>query len=105
MPYDDIKFKEILFFSRSKFDNDSINRLGHAMSGQSGNVVIIASEDASVISETIMDVHGLSRKHNIKVFGYPILRDLENLDPRYYFDLDIQVYTPFWIDYTIQISE
>ncbi|OFX37364.1 MAG: hypothetical protein A2X05_06300 [Bacteroidetes bacterium GWE2_41_25] len=100
VPYDDIKFKEILFFSRSKFDNDSINRLGHAMSGQSGNVVIIASEDASVISETIMDVHGLSRKHNIKVFGYPILRDLENLDPRYYFDLDIQVYTPFWIDYT-----
>ena len=100
VPYEEIKFKELLFFSRSMFDNDSINRLGHALSGQIDNVVIIASEDASVISETIMDVHGLTKKHNVKVFGYPILRQLENLDPRYFFDLDILVYTSFWIDYT-----
>lgn len=100
VPFEEIKFKEIIFFSRSMFDNDSINRLGHALSGQTENLVIIASEDAPVISETIMDVHGLSKKHNVKVFGYPILRDLENLDPRYFFDLDIVVYSPFWIDYT-----
>lgn len=100
MPYEEIKFKELLFFSRSMFDNDSINRLGHALSGQVENVVIIASEDAPVISETIMDVHGLSKKYNVKVFGYPILRELENLDPRYFFDLDIMVYSPFWIDYS-----
>ena len=100
VPFEEIKFKEIIFFSRSMFDNDSINRLGHALSGQTENLVIIASEDAPVISETIMDVHGLSKKHNVKVFGYPILRDLGNLDPRYFFDLDIVVYSPFWIDYT-----
>jgi ABC-type branched-subunit amino acid transport system substrate-binding protein len=99
VPFDEIKFRELLFFSRSMFDNDSINRLDHALSGQADNVVIIASEYAPVISEIIMDVHGLSKKHNVKVFGYPVLRDLENLDPRYLFDLDIFVYTPFWIDY------
>jgi LysM repeat protein len=100
MPYDEIKFKELLFFSRSMFDNDSINRLGHALSSQTENVIIIASEDAPVISETIMDVHGLLKKFNAKVFGYPVMRDLENLDPRYFFDLDILIYSPFWIDYT-----
>lgn len=100
VPYEEIKFKELVFFSRSMFDNDSINRLGHALSGQTENVVIIASEDAPVISETIMDIHGLTKKHNVKVFGYPILRELENLDPRYFFDLDITVYSPTWIDYS-----
>ena len=34
MPYEEIKFKEILFYSRSMFDNDSINRLSHALSEQ-----------------------------------------------------------------------
>ena len=100
IPYDEIKFRELLFFSRSKFDNDSINRLDHALSDQTENVVIIASEDPPVISEAIMDVHGLLKKHNVKVFGYPILREIENLEPRYFFDLDMLLYSPFWIDYT-----
>jgi hypothetical protein len=100
IPYDEIKFRELLFFSRSKFDNDSINRLDHALSDQTENVVIIASEDPPLISEAIMDVHGLLKKHNVKVFGYPILREIENLEPRYFFDLDMLLYSPFWIDYT-----
>ncbi len=99
MPYEEIKFRELLFFSRSKFDNDSINRLSHTLSNQSENVVIIASEDPPVISETIMDVHSLLKKNNVKVFGYPILREIENLEPRYFFNLDMLLYTPFWIDY------
>jgi LysM repeat protein len=99
LPYEEIKFKELLFYSRSMFDNDSINRLSHALSDQSKNVVIIASEETPVISETIMDVHGLSKKFDIKVLGYPAMRDLENLDPKYLFDLDINVYSQYWIDY------
>lgn len=99
IPYEEIKFKELLFLSRSKFDNDSINRLGHSLSQQNDNVVIIASEDPPVISESLMDIHGLSKKFNIKVFGYPILKELENLDPKYFFDLDLQLFTTSWIDY------
>ena len=81
------------------FDNDSINRLGHALSEKSGNIIVIASEDASVISETIQDIHGLSKKFDIEVFGYPAMIDIDNLDPMYLFDLDIMVYYPYWLDY------
>jgi hypothetical protein len=81
------------------FNNDSINRLSHALSEQSKNIVIIASEDAPVMSETIMDVHGLSKKFDLKVFGYPALRDIDNLDPKYLFDLDMMILSPYWIDY------
>ena len=82
------------------FDNDSIDRLSNALSEQSKNIVVIASEEAPVISETIMDVHGLSKKFDIKVFGYPAMRDIDNLEPKYFFDLDVMIYSPYWIDYT-----
>ena len=71
VPYDDIRFKEFIFYSRSMFDTDSINRLSHALSERSKNIVIIASEDPSVISETIGTIHGLTRKFDMEVLGYP----------------------------------
>jgi LysM repeat protein/ABC-type branched-subunit amino acid transport system substrate-binding protein len=99
IPNEEIRFKEFLFYSRSTFDNDSISRLSHALSESTGNVVIIASEDGSVISEAMQDIHALMRKFDIKVLGYPAIRALNNLDPKYFFDLDIMIYSPYWIDY------
>jgi LysM repeat protein len=100
LPYEDIKFKEFIFYSKSMFNNDSINRLSHALSEQSDNIVIIASEEAPVISEVIDIVSGLSRKFNTKLFGYPVIRDLDRLDQKELFDMDIMVYSPYWIDYS-----
>jgi LysM repeat protein/ABC-type branched-subunit amino acid transport system substrate-binding protein len=100
LPYEDIKFKEFLFYSRSMFNNDSINRLSHTLSEQSKNIVIIASEEAPVISEIIDELSGLYRKYDIKLFGYPVIRDLDRLEQKELFDIDIMVYSPYWIDYS-----
>ena len=100
LPYEDIKFKEFKFYGKSMFNNDSINRLSHALSEQSKNIVIIASEEAPVISEVIDNVSGLSRRFNVKLFGYPVIRDLKRLDQKELFDMDLLVYSPFWIDYS-----
>ena len=100
MPYEEIKFKEFKFYSRSMFNNDSINRLSQALSEQSKNVIIIASEDPPVISEVIDNVSGLSRRFNVKLLGYPVIRDLERLDQKELFDMDMIVYSPYWIDYS-----
>ncbi len=100
LPYEDIKFKEFKFYGKSMFNNDSINRLSHALSEQSNNIVIIASEWAPLISEVIDNVSGLSRRFNVKLFGYPVIRDLKRLDQKELFDMDLLVYSPFWIDYS-----
>ncbi len=99
-PYDEIRFKEFRFYNRSMFDNDSINRLGHALSDKLKNIVIIASEDPPVISELVQEIHGLSRKFDIKVLGYPAMVDIDNLEPKYFFDLGIKMYYPTWVDYS-----
>jgi LysM repeat protein len=100
LPYDEIKFREFLYYSRSMFDLDSINRLSHALSEQSKNLVIIASEDAPVINETIDGIYSLSKKYDVKVIGYPIIRELENIEQKELFDLDMVMYTSSWIDYS-----
>ena len=100
MPYEDIKFKEFKFYSRSMFNNDSINRLSQTLSEQSKNVVIIASEDPPVISEVIDNISGLARRFDIKLFGYPVIRELERLEQKELFDMDMLVYSPYWIDYS-----
>lgn len=100
LPYEDIKFKEFTFYSRSMFNNDSINRLSMALSEHSKNIVVIASEEAPVISEVIDNVSGLSRRFNVKLFGYPVIRELDRLDQKELFDMDVLVYSPYWIDYS-----
>jgi ABC-type branched-subunit amino acid transport system substrate-binding protein len=100
IPYEEIKFKEFPFYSRSMFNNDSINRLSHSLSETSKNVVVIASEEAPVISEVIDNVSGLLRKYDIEIFGYPVIRDLDRLDQKELFDMGIMIYSPFWIDYS-----
>jgi LysM repeat protein len=100
IPYEEIKFKEFKFYSKSMFNNDSINRLSQTLSEQSKNIVIIASEEAPVISEVIDNVSSLSRRFDVKLFAYPVIRDLERLDQKELFDMDIMVYSPYWIDYS-----
>jgi LysM repeat protein len=99
MPINEIRFKDMFFYSRSVFGNDSINRLAHALSEHTKNVIIIASEDASVMSESLTDIHALARKYDVNVFGYPNMRYLDNLDHKICFELDLMIYSPYWIDY------
>jgi LysM repeat protein len=98
-----IRFREFPFYSRSMFNSDSLNRLERAMSDHLTNVFIIASEDLPVISETMIDIHNISKRYDVKVFGYPVMRDLDNLDPRYFFELNLKLFSPYWIDYSRSI--
>ena len=96
---DTLRFRELLFISRSSLPADSINRLEHSLSPRHENVIIIASEEHPVLSEIIMSLHTLMRKYRIKLIGLPAVRELVNLDPKLYFDLGIELYSYYWIDY------
>jgi hypothetical protein len=88
------------FVSRSSLGRDSVNRLAYSLSEKTGNVVIVASEDSPVMSESIPDIQALTRKYNINVFGYPAMRYLDNIDHKICFDLGLMLFSPYWIDYS-----
>ncbi|MFZ0283210.1 MAG: hypothetical protein WAL29_16285, partial [Bacteroidales bacterium] len=94
-----INLKEMVFSSISEASNEPVH-LSQYLLEKTGNVVIIASEDAPVMSEVIQEAHNLSRKFDMTVFGYPEMRLLKNIDPKFFFELGLMVYSPYWIDYT-----
>ncbi len=100
MPPELIKINDLVFYSRSEFGADSVIRLERILSDKTCNIIIIASEDAPVMSEAVMEVRNLSRKFDMKVFGYPEMQNLTNIDPKFFFDLGLMIYTPGWIDYS-----
>lgn len=102
MPYEDIRFRELVFYPRSAFGNDSINRISHSLSESNNNVVIIASEDPPVVSEIVTIVHGLNKKFNVRVYGYPSMIYLENMDAKIFFDLNQLIFSPYKIDYSAE---
>jgi LysM repeat protein/ABC-type branched-subunit amino acid transport system substrate-binding protein len=102
IPFENVRFRELVFYSRSFLGEDSINRLEHTLSDRTGNFVIIASEDPPVISECVASLKNLSKKYDIRLMGYPLMRELDNEDWKDYFDLGIEIFTPYWIDYKSQ---
>ena len=100
IPLEQIKLKDYVYYSRSDFGADTLNRLGSTLSDKVRNLVIVDSEDSPVMSESITDIHTLSRKYDVKVIGYPNMRYLDNLDPQICFDLGLMIYSPYWIDYS-----
>jgi LysM repeat protein len=100
IPRSDVKFRELLFSGLSMFDNDSGSRIAEALSDKTENIIIIATEDPPVISKTIVDLHRLSRRYDIKVLGYSELGDLDNLDPKLFFDLGVMLYSPSYIKFS-----
>jgi LysM repeat protein len=100
MPYEEIRFREMIFYPRSAFGNDSINRISHTLSEKMPNVVIIATEDPPAVSEIITIVHGLLKKFDIRVIAYPSLVYLDNLEPRILFELNHVLFSPYKVEYS-----
>jgi len=98
VPFSDINLREVYFTSRSAY-NDTINIIDHALSRDRQNLIILASDNEAVMSEVIGNVHNLLRKYDIKLIGYPDIRWLDNLDPMYFYELGIMLFTPNWVDY------
>jgi LysM repeat protein len=100
LPAEKIRFREMIFRSRSTPGYNPDQMLSDLLSSDTGNVVIIASEDPPVMIESIQEVYNLSKKYDIKVFGYPEMRQLLNVDPKFFFELGLMIYSPYWIDYS-----
>jgi LysM repeat protein len=97
---DQISLKQVLFKSRSNLPSDTLNRLSHALNPLKENIIVLATENEPALGETIMNLHTLTRRYQITVYGYPLIRSLEdNIEINYLTDLGISFFSPFKVDY------
>ncbi len=97
--FEDINIKEVAYQSTNAYSTDSIKRIEQALIPGRKNLVVIGTEDPPVMSSVMARTHTLTRNYQIEVIGMPALRWLDNLEPKYYYDLEAIVGTPNWLDY------
>lgn len=69
------------------------------------NIIILASGNSSVISSAFSNLHGLARKYDVKVIGYPEIGGLETVDLRYFYDLELFIPAGSYIDFDAPASK
>jgi hypothetical protein len=75
-----------------------VTSLDTLFSAERENIIILASKNSSVISSAFSAIHSLLRKYDIMVIGYPEVRDLETIDLKYYYDLELLVPAECYVD-------
>ena len=88
-----IQFKEVVFA-------DSINVLEHALDKEIENIFIVPSNEEAFVTDVITNLNTLKAfGDDIKVIGLSRWQRFRNVDPNYYFNLNLSIAAPFFIDY------
>ncbi|MGE0078742.1 MAG: LysM peptidoglycan-binding domain-containing protein [Bacteroidales bacterium] len=68
------------------------------------NVVIIPSEDEPFVSEFLGHLYGVKSFHNLRtsVYGPSRWLKMKNIPSDYFYKLDLHVFTPFFVDYSLE---
>ncbi|NOQ24435.1 MAG: LysM peptidoglycan-binding domain-containing protein [Bacteroidales bacterium] len=88
-----IQFKEVVF-------EDSINVLEHALNDELENVFIIPSNDEAFVTDVLTNLNTIKMYgHKVRVIGLSRWPRFKNIDPEYYFNLELCIASPFFIDF------
>ena len=88
-----VKFKEVVF-------QDSINVFEHAIDKELENIFIVPSNEEAFVTDVINNLNTLKAfGENIKVVGLSRWQRFKNVDAEFYFNLNLSIATPFFIDY------
>ncbi len=91
-----IQFKEVVF-------EDSIYVLEHALNEELENVFIVPSNEEAFVTNVVTKLNTLKAfGKKVRVIGLSRWQRFRNIDPEYYFNLELCIATSFFIDYQHQ---
>ncbi len=82
-----------------------VTSIDNLLASERENIIILASTNSSVVSSTLSNLHGLARKYDLKVIGYPEIGGLETVDLRYFYDLELFIPAGSYIDFDAPASK
>lgn len=88
-----IQFKEVVF-------KDSINVFEHALDKDICNIFVVPSSNEAFVTDVVTKLNTLKTfGSDVEVVGLSRWQRFKNVDPEYYFNLNLSLATPFFIDY------
>ncbi|MEA3317486.1 MAG: LysM peptidoglycan-binding domain-containing protein, partial [Bacteroidota bacterium] len=81
--------------------NDSISKIIHSLRKDKKNIIIIPSNDQALVSDVITKLNYISKTlgYDINLYGMNKWQRFTNIEPDYYYNLQLKIQTPFYINY------
>jgi hypothetical protein len=95
-----IHFKEVIYKPGSAA-TEVQEQISHSLVFDRENFLIVPSNNEAFVSDLLGNLHTLLTiyKYPIKVYGFPRWQKFRNIQVDYYYQLQLQLFTPFYIDY------
>jgi hypothetical protein len=98
---DSLHFKEFLY-KPGVVAAEIQDKLNQSITNQKENVFIVASESEAFVSDFLSHLYALATYYNyqVKVYGFPKWQRFKNVPVEYFYRLNLNLFTPFYVDYT-----
>lgn len=63
------------------------------------NIIVLATTHTPSVSAAFSALHGLTKRYDIKVLGYPEIRGFETIDLKYFYDLELFIPSESYVDF------
>jgi LysM repeat protein/ABC-type branched-subunit amino acid transport system substrate-binding protein len=98
---DSIHFKEFVY-KPGVVAAEIQDKLNQSMTDQKENIFVVTSESEAFVSDFLSHLFALVTYYNykVKVYGFPKWQRFKNVPIEYYYRLNLNLFTPFYVDYT-----
>jgi LysM repeat protein/ABC-type branched-subunit amino acid transport system substrate-binding protein len=98
---DDIHFKEFTYKPGSP-TTEIQERISHSLVLDRENLVFVPSNNEVFVADMLGNLHTLSTifKYPISLYGFPRWQRFGNVQVEYYYQLQLHLFSPFYIDYS-----
>ncbi len=86
-------------YQKINYDTDGLNGLANVLREGGENIVVIPSNDQPLVEHYITELNILKSRFNIRVVGFPKWQRFNSLELGLFYDLNLTLLTPYYIDY------
>lgn len=103
---DQLHFKEVTYAPGSPAPEIQ-ERISQSLVYEKENIIIVPSNNEAFVTDLLGSLHTLATyyKYPISLYGFPRWQRFRNVELDYYYKLQLHLFTPFYVDYSLTKSK
>jgi LysM repeat protein/ABC-type branched-subunit amino acid transport system substrate-binding protein len=103
---DQLHFKEVTYAPGSPAPEIQ-ERISQSLAYEKENIIIVPSNNEAFVTDLLGTLHTLATyyKYPISLYGFPRWQRFRNVELDYYYKLQLHLFTPFYVDYSLTKSK
>ncbi len=97
--FDDYRPEEPVIFKELVLTLEHTDEIIHSLSSDRKNLVIVPTRNEALASRVVSSLYYRLKDFEIEIVGTPDWTEFSSIDYRYYHELSLMFYNPFWMDY------